>query len=203
MKQNIIKSPFIILIFCLIFSLLYGYLIVDNFKIWLGISPYNGAKVGFGVIISAVVIAPIVEEILFRFGLRKNNSAIIFQFMPIIINFIVFYYYFKNLILIPFIIFSYAVFLFIRNIKNLELVYENNKIFWWIINCLIFSLCHTFYLDDESINSYQKILILFITYVPVSICLIYLRVNFGILHAILLHSLDNLFTLILNHILYH
>ncbi len=205
MKQNIIKNPFIIVLFCLCLNLLFGFLIVDNISIWLNLSFHKGSEIEYITIVSGVILAPILEEVLFRLGLGNSKSTIVFLFSPILISFFVFYGYFKDFLFIPFLVFSYAVFLFVKNIKNLELIYENNKIFWWVINALIFSLCHIFYLDGEVISLYQKVLFLFIAYIPISICTIYLRVsfNFGIFYAILLHSLTNLCTLILNYILYH
>lgn len=203
MKPHFIKYPFYSLIIFLIVILLFNFLIVDNISRWLSLSFHKGSALNFGIFISGVIIAPLLEEILFRFPLRKSRYTVILLFIPIALCFLVFRYYFSNLLFIPILIFSYAVFLFTKNRKTLEFVYENNKFFWWTINPLIFSICHIFYLDNESIGMAHKILVLFISYIPISILAIFLRIKFGILYAILLHSALNFCSLIINHLLYH
>lgn len=202
-KFKFIKNPFYSLITFLLVILLFNFLIVDNISHWLNLSFHKGSSLNFGVFISAVIIAPLIEEALFRFPLRKNRYTVILLFIPIILSFLVFRYYFSNLLFIPILIFSYTIFLFIKNRKTLEFVYDDNKFFWWTINLLIFSLCHIFYLDNESIGMTYKIFILFISYIPISICTIFLRIKFGVLYAILLHSSLNFCSLTLNHLLYY
>lgn len=180
----------------------YTYLISDPIAMSLGVKGYDRAfsDLDSVSIWSALLIAPIIEELIFRFHLSGRREHAYFFLIPMIIVMFVFNSFW-------YIFFLGAVLFMIRmwwegrqesNKKNLS-----NFLFYTmvIITTLIFTSLHfiTVVTDDEMLAIFSVILAL----TPSALLFSFIRYKKGLVYAMVFHSLSNFTTIFLNGLIYH
>lgn len=129
-------------------------------------------------VFSAIIVAPIIEEFVFRGYFTEKKIIIYLSFLgSIIYVFITDNYYLLSLIILLVILHFF----------------KNKKKYLYIVNCLFFSVVH-YNLNDFS--SFFTILPMFIQF-SIGFILIWVVINFGILKSIILHFIYNLIIVII------
>ncbi|MGK0379594.1 MAG: membrane protease YdiL (CAAX protease family) [Patiriisocius sp.] len=196
----IVKS----LLYSLLFLLIYSFTIGDSISDYYRITSHKTIVdfIDYEIWISAIFIAPIIEEFLFRLALTKIKYLNLIWILPNVLFAILIYFKFFSFLFIPLGLFAFIIFLLYKQNFSLDKLYTKNIMFWVINSSFIFSFIHIVYLLNESLLFFEKALIVFVVFLPVGLTLASIRIRYGIIYSLLLHSLLNFFTILLNHVIY-
>jgi membrane protease YdiL (CAAX protease family) len=136
----------------------------------------------FSFILTALLLAPISEELLFRIHFLKKYKF--YKFLSLIILSIIIFY--KSNILVSVLFLIYIALYLIREIKiNLKYDYINVL---FILNSFIFAFLHYKFEDFYILETYGYIFFQF----SLSLSTIWILINFNLLKSILFHIIWNL-----------
>jgi uncharacterized protein len=185
-------------------SLLIGYLIADPVKKYYGISANidpTFSNTSTIRITSAIIFAPIIEEVLHRGFLSVKGKflwslllCLVFMGVQAIIQnyqFLSFFYFGLFFCLLLALIYS-------KNASRIIVsIFRNHFTVYFYFVVIAFSVSHFSDIQNE-IGMIDKITILVISYFPIAVILGYLRLKFGLKYSILFHALINLGVLSIN-----
>lgn len=188
------------LVFTLLGILIINYLVSDPISRMLEIPIFTR---GFNDLSSsqkwsAIIIAPIVEEVVFRNHLKINRKSVLTLSLIPIFGVITFYELGNFVVYIGLIL---AVLLFVFVVKFFHFL--NTQIGYRItffLSSLCFCLMHLNIIGTKWI--WSGLFICVISYFPLAMALGYFRVRYGLPIAMLSHALNNFLILILNPIVY-
>jgi membrane protease YdiL (CAAX protease family) len=155
------------------------------------------------LIVSALLIAPIIEEFIFRSFLNLKS---VYSFSIILLMIILLFianHYFDNIFLlllsILFVVFVFM-FLMIKYHKEVMFFFESKYIFiFWTLTGS-FAVFHIYNFTYS--NTFDYVLV-FLVYLFTSTILGFIRVNYSLLHSILYHFLYNLLIITSDYFLYY
>lgn len=182
----------------------YQYLFVDHIAHYFGDTLYK-KKINFheyDIWISAIILAPIIEEALFRLPLTEKEKYNWILIVPTIIFSIVSFFVFKPFLIIALLLIGYSFFCIFYKSITIPKLYSTNRLLIVTFVSIAFSFMHIVLYLDGTLSLIQQILLVFLAYLPLSFALAYTRIRFGFKYAIVLHSFLNLSTIILNSIVY-
>lgn len=132
---------------------------------------------------SAIIIAPIVEELVFRgfFSKKKSLRFLSLATIPL------FVYYSSNNIITYYLLFVYIIFALLYLFKGKKMLVN----FLYVLNASIFSVLHYNVTDFNQISTSFPFLIQF----SIGLILIWLVINFGLLRAMVFHFIWNSITI--------
>ena len=193
--RTFMKKP--VLYFLLFFLLiLYNFLIVDkvsfHFNLLGGMEKVSTSSTLS--LISAILLAPIIEESVFRWALIRKN--LIKYPIYMIISAIIFL--FINSYLGVTILAIYSILLILKLWKN-----DEREVFFNIfilVSALSFSLVHVPVIKAETLSI--SVLISILAFLPIGIFFSLTRIQFGIKYSILSHAVYNSLILITNEVVY-
>lgn len=201
--KNKIDSQFLkILAIAFLAEIAFTYLISDPIAMRLGVTGFDDtfSTVDNFSIWSALLIAPIIEELLFRFHLSGKREHAYCFLIPLFITMLVFitYWYFCLIGAIIFLVFIRG-----EAYKFPEKKELSSTLFYtiFIITAVMFSSLH--YVNIVVENEMLAIFLVIIALTPSALLFGYVRYKKGLLYAIVFHSLSNLTTFILNDLIYH
>lgn len=176
-------SNFLKLIICILLSF-----IVFFFKVLLGVSSlhYNYAvKISYTMLLSSVIVAPIVEEFMFRYHLKASK----FGFIGFLIGCYIFIAFLLKNNPVYFVLFSgiFFAFLFFKKGfgKKVILSFLNfNYLIIWFLSCAMYSILHLKL--DQGFS-----LILFLSHFFAGLVFAIARTKFGMQWAIYVHAISN------------
>jgi membrane protease YdiL (CAAX protease family) len=151
------------------------------------------------ILFAGIILAPIIEEILFRLLLipKYKNVIIFFCFSICMASMSVIKG--SKLYLIIFLIFGVVSFLFLRNkkyLRNAQRFLMNHFYYIFYASCILFGLYHV---TNYTPVNYKLLLLMPIIVFPqmvVGAFLGYIRMKFGITYSILFHSITNIFPIL-------
>lgn len=145
-------------------------------------------------IFSALIVAPFIEESVFRYSLQKNNIYKFFIYMILTILILTFI----NLYIGLFLLLAFGYF----SLQGFKLKTESDTAFkaFVILSALTFSLCHIPMINGPS--SWKSGLIVIVSLFPVGLFFSYIRIESGFKYSIFTHILYNLIILTINEIIY-
>jgi hypothetical protein len=183
----------------LLFSLLmsYIYLITDPIAALLNITSHTQTFKDFHYkgLFSVLIIAPIVEEVLFRIhlsGQKKHAWGVLLMAIPLSL---VFHFAW---ILIIVLLFGGFIILYYDEFSNFISVRFFNYVFYF--TGFIFALSHYNQIDAEMY--YGKFIIILIAYFPIGLYFGYIRKKYGFVTGIVIHSFYNFSILAINSQIY-
>jgi membrane protease YdiL (CAAX protease family) len=152
-------------------------------------------------VISALLIAPVVEEIIFRTHLGNKDWNAWFIYLMLIVVAAVFWNISRIMSGSIFVLISFLLIITVKN-KGPKLIF--NKYFAWIffLTAILFSLVHIQIVHEAlGSSSYRlSIAVTLVSFLPVGIIFGLIRMKFGLPQSILFHGLNNLIALSLNEI---
>ncbi len=179
--------------------------IEDRYKI---IEPQDTfMSLGILGMFSALILAPFLEEFIFRYTLSKSYKyglivLIIWVIISIYImsNFVIIFSY---ICIISVLILLIHFFTFGSEFKICQLDKSKFIIFWlhFLSSSIVFCLAHVIILSKYDMNYLLKFLITLIVFLPLSLTLATLRYKKGMKFNLFLHSLHNLGIILVNSIL--
>jgi len=148
--------------------------------------------------ISAIIIAPVIEEIIFRTHLsfkRKHFYGIFFLIVYVGIIF--------NTFVVVTFIFVAAVLLFVLIFyeQTLKIVIVKNQKLTFFATSILFGCSHFFLLDAYDFGFFLKFTVLMLYYLPIAFLLGKIRKNHKLIFPMAAHSLYNVLTLFVNTII--
>jgi membrane protease YdiL (CAAX protease family) len=182
-----------------ILILIYTYFVSDPVFQFYEIEGYDDSfkdldKVG---VFSALLIAPVLEEFIFRGYLTGYRKHFLFIIPQIIILFIVLDDYFILILLLS----ALLIFLFYYDKRRSENIISNQLLYFSIFfTSILFSLIHYKNFQIDSLNF--SLTLSLIAFLPGALFLAYVRYKKGLVYSILVHFLFNLLTLTINGIKY-
>jgi len=194
------NSPFLLRSFIFfILILIYTYFVSDPVFQFYEIEGYDDSfrdldKVG---VFSALLIAPVLEEFIFRGYLTGYRKHFLFIIPQIIILFIVLDDYFILILLLS----ALLIFLFYYDKRRSENIISNQLLYFSIFfTSILFSLIHYKNFQIDSLNF--SLTLSLIAFLPGALFLAYVRYKKGLVYSVLVHFLFNLLTLTINGIIY-
>ena len=181
---------------------LYSYIVVDRIAVLLGNRAHTDSFSDLSVIeiVSALLFAPVIEEVVGRTCLSGKPSHA--WGLPLMLLFCTIT--FKSLgvgfLLVSFMAILVLSILMIRK-RVLAFIFRihYNKTFYFV--SIVFAISH-FFVIDEGVNLYSKIVLVLVAYLPLSLIFGYIRVKYGLVYSIFAHMLNNVAVLSINLILY-
>lgn len=182
--------------------IVYTYLISDPIAMRLGVKGYDDtfSTIDSFSIWSALLIAPIIEELLFRFHLSGQRAHAYFFLIPLIIVMFVFKTYWY--------IFLLGAILFLIRMwweEKKEPGKKNLSTFLFytivIITSLIFASLH--FINVVTDNETLAIFLVIMALTPAALLLSFIRYKKGLVYAMVFHCISNFITLFLNGLIYH
>ncbi len=143
-------------------------------------------------IVYGIVLAPIVEELLFRILLvfnKKNLLIFLAVDISLVVLFIAKASYIKFSIfifLIPFLVFAYYKH---KSIKSFLIAHY--EIYFYSL-AILFAMLHMFNFNGITLNNWPVATLLVIPQIVLGTILGYIRVQYGIIYSILFHALVNI-----------
>jgi membrane protease YdiL (CAAX protease family) len=186
-------------LFFFILILIYTYFVSDPVFRFYEIEGYDDSfkdldKVG---VFSALLIAPVLEEFIFRGYLTGYRKHFLFIIPQIIIVFILLYDYFILILLFS----ALLIFLFYYDKRRSENLISNQLLYFSIFfTSILFSLIHYKNFQIDSLNFSLTLSLL--AFLPGALFLAYVRYKKGLVYSVLVHFLFNLLTLTINGIIY-
>ena len=176
--------------------ILYNYLVVDQFSFYFGLegAERSFSSLSFVAILSAILVAPALEEALFRWVLLKGDRMKFYIYMLFSICILFFINsYFGCVLLISF----FCLLLVVNKLKS-----ESDFLFkvFLVIAALTFSVVHIPVVDAPRL--WVGFLIALMAFFPIGLFFSFSRIRFGLKYSILVHSLYNLLILGINEIVY-
>ncbi|MCC9138791.1 type II CAAX prenyl endopeptidase Rce1 family protein [Pontibacter silvestris] len=198
-KQIRIESPRIGEVINFVIIIIYVYLVADPISKMLGASVQTESIHSFSNIelLIAIILAPIYEEIIFRTHLSGERK----HFWSILIIIVILVVVFNNLglfFIIPVATFFIVIIFNYQKFFNFAIEKHFNITFY--VTSVLFAVVHYQNIDVDS--PIKKIVILLLTYVPISIYFGYIRKKYGLLSSITVHSINNLLILYINSLVY-
>ncbi|PZX61347.1 CAAX prenyl protease-like protein [Algoriphagus ratkowskyi] len=187
------KLKFVIVFFGLI---IYNFVFVDKISFHFGLEGNTKAFSSLTLIsiISAIVIAPILEESIFRWVLLKNEMIKYYLYILYSLCIILFIDVNTGVILLLF--FSGGL-LLLHKVKE-----ESSLIFYVFIffGAITFSLIHIPVISGSSLRI--NLIIAISAFLPIGFFLSLIRTKFGLIYSILLHCVYNVIILSVNEVVY-
>ena len=204
MKASEFLEKFQFVFIVLVLLLVYNFSIADSLSEHynLTIHKNNISFAEYDIWFSAIFLAPIIEESLFRLPLSENENLNWMLFFPFLIFSIVAFFTFQYFLIISILLFLYVVYQIFIKSNTFTQFYVKNKYLVIVFVSVAFSFAHIVLLSNEPLLPWDKLLLVLVAYFPISIALAYFRIKNGILTAILFHSSVNLSTIILNNFIY-
>ena len=187
-----------ILLFVLIFFglLIYNFIIVDRVSLHFNLS--GGMKSISSIspigLLSALLLAPLIEESLFRWALVRNEIIKYFLYIFISMCILFFIEIYSGILFIS----IFSVILFIKNRKNIES--ELSFRVFILFGSLAFSIIHIPVINGATIMI--DILMALLAFFPIGLFFSFVRIQVGIKYSILIHGIYNLIILSINEIIY-
>lgn len=181
-------------IIVLIFPLLFSIIKYDdsNHAITKALDDQNYSK--WILFVEAVIIGPIIEELVFRLGLV--NKRINFQISFILVFFFCIYDSLAKLgnVGISFgisILILSIILIFLHKMKLIERIYSYNICILYFASIIIFGFIHTTNYENATIWVYLISPILVLPQLIGGVTLLFLRVKYGLIYAIASHMMYN------------
>jgi hypothetical protein len=154
------------------------------------------ASIGWTGVLSALILAPVIEEFVFRKGLSgKPQDLKYVVIMPIPLMFLNFW---LGLV----IWLSLLLYFFGGQNKNFNVPLKGHLYNVLVFSsAVIFSIMHVITIDDID-SILIKIMLCLVAFLPTALYLTYVRVRYGFIYAILAHALLNGIALSLNSVIY-
>ncbi len=175
---------------------LYNYFVVDKISLHYGLT---GGMRSFSdlstiSVLSAIVIAPLIEESVFRGVLVKNDGIKFYMYIFLSVLVCLFIDVFSGIILSC--AFLGLFLLFLKRKGEFDWIFVAFVIFGAITFCLV-------HVPVIGAPTYQiNLFVSLLAFLPVGLFLSFSRVKYGLRYSILLHGLYNLIILCLNAIVY-
>ena len=147
-------------------------------------------------IIFAVLLAPIIEESLFRLLLVFNKRNLFYFFVMCVglfITFLVRESYFKLFLFILLSLISIIIYFYFEVIKSF--LVKNYRCFFYFI-VVLFAVLHLFNFNGINSHNLFVAIILVVPQIILGLILGYLRIKYGIAYSILFHAIVNLSVLL-------
>ena len=185
----------------LILNFAYQYLLIDPMAIRLGVGGMDKAFSNSNTItiFSALILAPILEELLVRGYMSGKYIHFWFFFILPIIGALVFMNFWWLMIGIGLVFLIWAL---LKYKKNPDQTYISSGLFYttYIFTALFFAILHIENIETDSI--FQKVTFCMISLTPGALLFGWIRYQGGLHYSIILHGLYNLITISLNELLY-
>lgn len=191
------KNKIIILILIFFLLIIFNYLVSDKISAILGLEGYKKSFSDMNnlAIISALVIAPIIEESIFRYSLLRGNNYKFFIYISFCLIIVLFINIWIGVILLfGFSVLSFLYFYFLKTESKLRFI------FFIILSAITFSIMHIPAINGETI--WINTLVVSVSLFPIGLFFCLVRSDFGFEVAILAHFTYNLLTLSFNEIIY-
>lgn len=150
-------------------------------------------------LVSALVIAPFIEELIFR-GFLSTKRAYLFS-IPILLPIIFYAFHFNGYALVVVGILSLIFVILCFNVKSFDFIHTRFFSVLVIFSCLSFCLAHIIVME-KYFNFQTAFLSSILVFTPLAYLLAKVRMIYGIVYSILAHSLHNIFMLGLNSLIY-
>ncbi len=182
------------------FLLLYIYVIANPIsnKLEASIPIITFHELNLYGIINILIIAPVIEEFLFRIHLSGEKKHIWAVFLMIISFVFVFIPDLFLWFLIIILLFGGFFILYYEEFSSIMTGKLFNLLFY--VSCILFALMHFHQVDAETIP--VKIMVVLIFFFPLGFYFGYIRKSYGLVSSIIAHSLYNLSVLIINSLYY-
>lgn len=142
------------------------------------------------------LFAPLIEELIYRFPLKKSKSSVDIIFF-ITLPFSIFLTFKSNsFVIICFLVSFYLLFRYRIHYKILKNYSKWSKYIFWILN-IVFAVSHT---DNFSDDSFFNILILISLALISSLFFSFSRIFLGFKYSVFAHVMNNCFFLLVNSI---
>lgn len=191
------KKDLIWTIVVFIFIIAYGFIVVDNIFKLLKINNnidtfYNLSGIEF---VSAIFIAPILEEFIFRTHLSYERKH--FYGILLIILASGLFYSDLGVYFLLFLFLLFIIIVFFYNKTQVLLMIRFPKA-TFLSTSIIFCVFHFFYLKDYDFTFLNKVMILLLHYLPLSLFLGFIRKKYGLSYSMMAHSVNNILVLLGN-----
>ena len=201
MIENNIWTKLKIYLAILVIIKIYNFLIVDNIFFTLGINSTSSNFQNISIIgfISAIFIAPIIEEIIFRTHLnfkKKHFFGLILMLLAFAVVFNSSGWYFTVIAV------SLSILILVFHDKFQYLIQVRYQKGTFIVTSILFCLIHYSYLNEYNFSVLEKIGLLLLHYLPLSLFLGVLRKKSGLVPSMGAHSLNNFLSILGNSLLY-
>lgn len=153
------------------------------------------------IFLLAVIIAPVTEEIIFRYYITHSTTAVFFLLWALVfgIAMLMFNQILEEWVAIPLILIPIALMVTVLNSKKLQdrikAVYNQGFPYVFYLSAVIFAYVHIFNFEDVFPWYYAPILVF--PQFFLGLYLGYIRTRNGLPHAILLHATNNLIPMII------
>lgn len=189
------KGIFAFLVF--LFLILFNYLVADKVSANFGLEGFKKSISDMDnlALLSALVIAPLLEESLFRYSLTKGNNYKYFIYLLMCVLIVLFINIWSGIILLlGFSVLAYLHFSLFKTESRFQFI------IFLFMSAITFSIVHIPAINGENIfiNMYVVSLSLF----PIGLFFCIIRNDFGFGFAIFTHFTYNLLTISLNEIIY-
>lgn len=189
----------IFLIVCVFYNLIISHLVSLFASLKQPLKQDTFYNISSLTLVSALVVAPFIEELIFR-GFLSTKRAYYFT-IPILLPIIFYAFHFNRYALAIVGILSLLFVIVCFNAKSFDFIYTRLFNVLVIFSCLSFCLAHIIVM--EKYFSFQTALLSSIlVFTPLAYLLAKVRMIYGIVYSILAHSLHNIFMLGLNSLIY-
>ncbi|MBS9523749.1 CPBP family intramembrane metalloprotease [Litoribacter alkaliphilus] len=201
-KENWDSQFYTLVIILFITKLIYTYMVSDVIAMKLGVGGFDKsfAQMDQLSIVSALLIAPVVEELLFRFHLSGKRSHAYFFLISLAALYLIFFEY-------------WFIYLFTAAVFIACLMWESKKtpdnpllsrpfyLIIFVMTAIIFSALH--FVNVEAENKLLALFMVIFALTPSALFFGYVRYKKGLKYSMIIHSLSNLAILSLNGLIYH
>jgi len=180
---------FILLYFGLAYFIRISFKEIDVFTL----NKKNGVSFNWFFFFKALVLAPLVEEIMFRLVFKPKRVYFLVILLPWLCVYFNLYFFIFGLIVSAFLLFF-----LITKYEKVEKLFLKNFTVLVYSSSIVFGLIHITNYDIE--YSFIYIFLAFVFFLPKIIgglSLIFIRIKFGFVYAILTHSFFNLLPMVI------
>jgi hypothetical protein len=186
--------------FYFIFLIAYAYLIADPLSAYFDARGYQTSFTNTNghIILFSVLVTPFIEELIFRThlsGRREDKWS-----LPVMISVFLYIFFDVNLYVISLILVIGMASIIFFNKKVSMFFLDRYFNYTFLFTSLGFALAHFSIVDIEIVPI--KILILLVSYLPISLYFGYIRKKYGLMWSIGAHSLNNFTLILFNTIIY-
>ena len=202
MKENNIWREFRNYVSLLFIIKIYNFLVVDKifFSLDIGSNLSNFQNISIIGFISAIFIAPIIEETIFRTHLSFNKKHFFGVFL-MLLTFAIFFSLTGGWIYAIIVISIGTLFLVFHN-KFRYLIQERYHNGTYIFTSILFCIINYSYLKGYNFSVIVKIGLLLLHYLPLSLYLGVISKKFGLVSSMGAHSVNNFLSIIGNSLYY-
>lgn len=174
---------------------LFNKFFVDPLALLMGITPdlINFSDISQSQLWSALLLAPIIEELVFRNHLKLDKkqfytAALIPLAVSMVFNLSSWVIIISIIVGILILVFSNKLISFLRE----DIWYK----ILFVVTALMFSFMHFPAIEND--NLYSRVLIVLLAFFPLACLLGFIRIKVGLAAAMVAHSMANLLTMLLN-----